>query len=217
VATRLPASAAPDACGPEKGCHGRGFRSRQSAALLTEAVRGYFCGMIKNLALALLFSAALATPALADVTAGSLVVSEPWTRATPPGARVGGGYLTITNSGSEPDTLVSVASGVSEKTELHMMKTEDGVMTMRPAEGGVEIPAGGTLRLEPGGYHIMFIRPKAPFQQGESVPLTLTFEKAGAVTVDLVVSPIGAPGPAKSDGDKPAMDHSSHGQHGSSE
>ena len=182
--------------------------------------------MIKNLALSLLLAASLATPALADVTAGSLVVSEPWTRATPPGAKVGGGYLTIRNTGAEADTLESVASTVSEKTELHLMKTEDGVMTMRPAEGGVEIPAGGALTLEPGGYHVMFIRPKAPFKQGESVPLTLTFAKAGAVTVELVVSPIGAPGPVKTDGEKPAMDHSGHdaanganghGNHGSSE
>lgn len=167
--------------------------------------------MIKKIALSLLLAASLATPALADVTAGTLVVSEPWTRATPPGARVGGGYLTVTNTGVEADTLVSVASTASEKTELHMMKTEDGVMTMRPAEGGIEIPAGGTLTLEPGGYHIMFIRPKAPFKQGESVPLTLNFAKAGAVRVELVVSPIGAPGPVKTDGEKPAMDHSGHG------
>lgn len=167
--------------------------------------------MIKNLALSLLLAASLATPALADVTAGSIVVSEPWSRATPPGARVGGGYMTIRNNGTEADTLVSVASTVSEKTELHLMKTEDGVMTMRPAEGGVEIPAGETLTLEPGGYHVMFIRPKAPFKQGESVPLTLTFAKAGAVEVELVVSPIGAPGPDKADGEKPGMDHSGHG------
>jgi copper(I)-binding protein len=173
--------------------------------------------MIKNLALSLLLAASLATPALADITAGTLVVSEPWTRATPPGAKVGGGYLTIQNTGAEDDTLVSVASTASEKTEFHQMKTEDGVMTMRPVEGGVTIPAGGSLTLEPGGYHIMFIRPKAPFKQGESVPLTLNFAKAGAVAVELVVSPIGAPGPAKTDGDKPAMDHSGHGNHGSSE
>jgi copper(I)-binding protein len=170
--------------------------------------------MIKRIALSLLLAASLAMPALADVTVGALVVSEPWTRATPPGARVGGGYLTVRNTGTEADTLVSVASTASEKTELHMMKTEDGVMTMRPAEGGVEIPAGGTLTLEPGGYHIMFIRPKAPFTQGESVPLTLNFAKAGAVNVELVVSPIGAPGPARADDEKPAMDHSGHGEGG---
>jgi copper(I)-binding protein len=171
--------------------------------------------MIKKIACSFLLAASLATPALAEATVGSLVVSEPWTRATPPGARVGGGYLTIRNTGAETDSLLSVTSTASEKTELHEMKTEDDVMTMRPVEGGVEIPAGGALALEPGGYHIMFIRPKAPFQQGESVPLTLTFAKAGAVTVELVVSPIGAPGPIEADGDKPSMDHSTHhGHHG---
>lgn len=152
--------------------------------------------MIKRIALSILFAASLAAPALADVTAGPLVISDAWARATPPGARVGGGYLTVKNTGAEPDTLVSVASSVSEKTELHLMKTEDGVMSMRPASEGVEIPAGATLTLEPGGYHVMFIRPKAPFVQGETVPLTLTFAKAGAVDVQLAISPIGAPGPA---------------------
>jgi len=160
--------------------------------------------MIKRIALSLLFAASLAAPALADVKAGPLVISDAWARATPPGARVGGGYLTVKNTGAEPDTLVSVASAASEKTQLHMMKTEDGVMTMRPAEEGVEIPAGGTLTLEPGGYHIMFIRPKAPFVQGETVPLTLTFAKAGPVDINLAISPIGSAGPA------PAADHSMH-------
>jgi copper(I)-binding protein len=158
--------------------------------------------MIKRIALSLLFAASLAAPALADVTAGPLVISEAWARATPPGARVGGGYLTVKNTSAEPDTLVSVASPVSEKTELHLMKTEDGVMTMRPATDGVEIPAGATLTLEPGGYHVMFIRPKAPFVQGETVPLTLIFAKAGAVEVELSISPMGAPGPT--------ADHSKH-------
>lgn len=161
--------------------------------------------MIKRIALSLLLAASLAAPAFADVTAGPLVISEAWARATPPGARVGGGYLTVKNTGAEPDTLVSVASPVAEKTELHLMKTEDGVMTMRPASEGVEIPAGGSLTLEPGGYHVMFIRPKAPFVQGETVPLTLTFAKAGPVEVTLTISPIGAAGPAK--------DHSMHDMH----
>jgi copper(I)-binding protein len=163
--------------------------------------------MIKRIALSLLFAASLAAPALADVTAGPLVISEAWARATPPGARVGGGYLTVKNTGAEPDTLVSVASPVSEKTELHLMKTEDGVMTMRPAADGVEIPAGATLTLEPGGYHVMFIRPKAPFVQGETVPLTLTFANAGAVEVELSISPMGAPGPTAD----PSMHKMNHG------
>ena len=103
--------------------------------------------MIKRIALSLLLAASLAAPALADVTAGPLVIHEAWARATPPGARVGGGYLTVKNTGAEPDTLVSVASPVAEKTELHLMKTEDGVMTMRQASEGVEIPAGGAVEV----------------------------------------------------------------------
>lgn len=163
--------------------------------------------MIKRIALSLLFVAALAAPALADATAGPLVIREAWARATPPGARVGGGYLTVENTGDRADRLVSVASPASAKTELHTMQVEDGVMTMRLVEDGIEIAPGATLTLEPGGYHIMFIRPKAPFVQGETVPLTLTFAKAGAVDVELAISPIGAPGPAAD----PSAHHMNHG------
>lgn len=164
--------------------------------------------MIKRIALSLLFAASLAAPAFADASVGPLVISEAWARATPPGARVGGGYLTVKNTGAEPDTLISVASPVSEKTELHLMKTEDGVMTMRPADEGIEIPAGATLTLAPGGFHVMFIRPKSPFVQGQTVPLTLTFAKAGAVDVTLAIAPIGSAGPAPAG--EPSMHNMNH-------
>jgi copper(I)-binding protein len=148
------------------------------------------------LALSILAAPVSALPALADWAAGSITVSAPWARATPPGARVGGGYFTATNRGDAPDRLLSVRSPAAEKTELHVMKTVDGVMTMRPAADGIAIPPGGSVAFAPDGYHVMFIRPKQPFVAGGSVPLTLVFEKAGTLDVELPILPIGSGGPA---------------------
>jgi copper(I)-binding protein len=131
---------------------------------------------------------------------GDLEIDHPWSRATPPGAQVAGGYLTIVNHGSVPDRLVSVSSDISARAEVHEMAVTDGVMTMRPVEGGLEIPAGGKLELKPGGYHLMLMGLKRPAKQGESFPATLTFEKAGSVTVEFQVEAMGAAGGM-------AMDH----------
>jgi len=126
---------------------------------------------------------------------GDLEIEGLWARATPPGAVVAGGFMTITNTGASGDTLVGVASPVAGIGEVHEMKVEDGVMTMRPLDGGLPIPAGGTVTLKPGGYHIMLVDLKAPLKKGEDVPVTLTFEKAGTVEATFHVAPIGAPGP----------------------
>ncbi|RUW59957.1 copper chaperone PCu(A)C [Mesorhizobium sp. M7A.F.Ca.US.008.03.1.1] len=122
---------------------------------------------------------------------GDLEIGHPWSRATPAGAKVAGGYFTITNNGSAPDRLVSISSDVSEKAELHEMGVKDGVMTMRPVAGGLEIPAGGKVALAPGGYHLMFIGLKRQPKQGEKFSATLTFEKAGPVSVDFAVEGMG--------------------------
>lgn len=125
---------------------------------------------------------------------GDLEIEHPWSRATPAGAKVAGGYFTITNTGSSADRLLSISSDISAKTELHEMGVKDGVMTMRPVSGGLEIPAGGKLALAPGGYHLMFIGLKQQPKQGEEFSATLTFEKAGTVTVDFAVEGIGGTG-----------------------
>jgi periplasmic copper chaperone A len=152
--------------------------------------------MTQRLILPLLVSALLAVPAFADSSLGSLNVSSPWARATPPGARVAGGYLTIENTGGTADRLLSADSPAAERTELHLMKTENGMMMMRAASDGVEIGAGASVVFAPGGYHIMFIRPKAPFVAGTSVPVTLVFEKSGTMELEFPVQPIGAGAPA---------------------
>jgi copper(I)-binding protein len=135
----------------------------------------------------------LAVPALAhEVTAGSLTITDLWTRATPPNAPTAGGFLTIANAGPDADWLVSASSPLAGKAEIHEMSVKDGVMTMRPLAGGVEIPAGATVTLAPGGLHIMFTDLKEPFVEGGKAPVTLTFEKAGTVETFLHVKAIGA-------------------------
>ena len=130
-----------------------------------------------------------------EFKAGDLEVVHPWSRATPTGAKVAGGYFTIINKGSSPDRLLSIVSDISEKAELHEMGVKDGVMTMRPVSGGLEIPAGGKVTLGPGSYHVMFMDLKQPPKEGEMFAATLTFEKAGTVTVKFAVQAIGSPAP----------------------
>jgi copper(I)-binding protein len=125
---------------------------------------------------------------------GDLEIEHPWSRATPPGAKVAGGYFTVVNKGSAPDRLLSISSDISDKAELHEMGVKDGVMTMRPVSGGLEIPAGGKVALKPGAYHLMFTGLKRQPKQGEKFPATLTFEKAGSVNVEFVVEGMGETG-----------------------
>ncbi|TGQ92526.1 MULTISPECIES: copper chaperone PCu(A)C [unclassified Mesorhizobium] len=148
---------------------------------------------IITLAFSLLFVGAQAVPAH-EFKVGDLEIVHPWSRATPAGAKVAGGYFTIVNKGSTPDRLLSISSDVSEKAELHQMGVTDGVMTMRPVDGGLEIPAGGKVALAPGGYHLMFIGLKRQPKQGEKFAATLTFEKAGTVSVEFAVEGMGEMG-----------------------
>ena len=150
--------------------------------------------------LAVLATLALA-PTLAaarDFTAGTLIIEHPWARATPGNAPVGGGYLTIDNKGSAPDRLLGGSFEASNGFEVHTMAMDGGVMTMRPT-GPLEIPAGGTVTLDPAGKHIMFTGLKRGLKKGETVGGTLTFEHAGTVPVTFEVEAIGAKGPAKAD------------------
>jgi len=130
-----------------------------------------------------------------DVKAGDLVISQAWTRATPGGAKTGGGFLTIENKGSAPDKLIGASADGAGKIEVHEMAMNDGVMKMRPVEGGLAIDPGKTVKLAPGGLHLMMMDLKAPLKQGDKLPVTLQFEKAGKVAVTLDVQGVGAPAP----------------------
>ena len=145
------------------------------------------------LALALAVSAA---PAIAqEFKAGDIVVEKPWARATPKGADVGAGYFVVHNNGAAPDTLTGGSADFAT-VGIHEMKTEGGVMKMAEMTNGLDIPAHGTLRLAPGGYHMMFTHLTKPLTKGEKVQATLTFAHAGPVTVDFNVEGVGAAGPA---------------------
>ena len=137
-----------------------------------------------------------------EVKAGDLVISQAWTRATPNGAKIGTGYFTIENKGTTADKLVGVSGEVSDKIEVHEMSMNNGVMKMRPVDGGLTIEPGKTVKLAPSGYHLMIMDLKSPLKQGGKVPVTLEFEKAGKVAVMLDVQGIGAQGPSDGDGMK---------------
>ncbi len=134
------------------------------------------------------------------VMAGDLHISGYWTRAMLPGQKVGGGYLVITNNGSDHDRMVAISTPHTDRAEIHEMKMVDDVMKMRELEDGLHVPAGETVVLEPGGYHLMFMAVTTPFKEGDMVPVTLTFEKAGDVELML---PVMAAGTKK-------MDHGGH-------
>jgi copper(I)-binding protein len=135
-----------------------------------------------------------------EVKAGDLVISQAWSRATPNGAKIGTGYFTIENKGTTADKLVGVSGEVSDKIEVHEMSMNNGVMKMRPVDGGLTIEPGKTVKLAPNGYHLMIMDLKSPLKQGGKVPVTLEFEKAGKVAITLDVQGIGAQGPGGGDG-----------------
>ena len=156
----------------------------------------------------------LAGAALAEsYKAGAIEVADPWARATPKGASVGGAYMTITNRGSESDRLAGASTPAADRAELHQMLMKDGVMTMRPVQGGLEIKPGETVILKPESAHLMLLGLKRPLAQGERVKLTLDFAKAGKIDIDYVIESIGAQGPSAGAAvtdhgvDHGAMDH----------
>ena len=128
----------------------------------------------------------------ADVKAGDLQISAAWVRATPKGASVGGGYLTIANAGAAADRLIGGASDASARFEIHEMSMDGGVMRMRALPNGLEIKSGQKIELRPGGNHVMFVGLTRSLEPGQQVKVMLTFEKAGKVEVEFPVQPIGA-------------------------
>lgn len=129
----------------------------------------------------------------APALAGEISLDRPWSRATPAGAKVGAGYVLIKNAGSANDKLVSATADVAGKVEIHEMKMDNGVMKMRPI-ANLDIPAGKSIELKPGGYHIMFEELKQPLKTGDVVKGSLTFEKAGTLPVEFKVEAMGASG-----------------------
>jgi periplasmic copper chaperone A len=152
-------------------------------------------------ALALAAMPVVATGAwAADYDVGSIHIAQPWARATPKGASSGAGYLTVTNNGTAPDRLTCAGSDAAAQCQIHSMTMENGVMKMRPVEGGLEIKPGETVTLKPGGYHVMLVDLKHPLETGSAVAVTLQFDKAGTVKVEMPVVAMGAAAPGSTTG-----------------
>jgi copper(I)-binding protein len=134
-----------------------------------------------------------------EYKAGSIEVDQPWSAATPRGASVAAGYMTIKNTGTEPDRLTSATTAVAGKVEVHEMTMDNGIMRMRPLPSGLEIKPGQTVELKPNSFHLMLENLKEPIQQGKPFKATLTFAKGGPVDVDFAVGPIGASSPSAQD------------------
>lgn len=143
--------------------------------------------------------ACLAAPTAArDANAGTIRISHPWARETAPSQTVGGGYLSLTNNGRQPDRLISATSPAAREVQIHSMSMDRGVMRMRRLTSGVAIPAGATVAMAPGGLHIMFVGLKAPLKRGVMIPAELSFERAGTVRIAFKVEPVTAQGPGGS-------------------
>ncbi len=127
----------------------------------------------------------------APVTVGDITVSSAWTKAMLPGQPAGGGYLTIENKGTVADRLVSISSPATQNVQIHEMAMDGEIMKMRALPDGLEVPAGGKVELKPSSFHIMFMDMKEGFKEGETVAVTLKFEKAGDINTELPVAPAG--------------------------
>lgn len=145
-----------------------------------------------------------------EYSAKSVTVAHPWARATPPGAKVGAAYLEIAAAKQGADALIAARAEVAGRVEIHTHKHEDGIMKMQQIER-LPVAAGQSVVLKPSGDHIMLMDLKKPLVEGDLLPITLVFEKAGEITVEATVEPIGAKGPH-------GMDHQpghegGHGEH----
>jgi copper(I)-binding protein len=148
---------------------------------------------LKTTVLALLALGAAGLAQAHDYALGGLAIAHPFAFATPPNGANGAAYMTITNAAAAPDRLVEVRAGFAGKAELHRTEAgADGVMKMIHQPEGIEVPAGGTAVLEPGGYHVMLLGLTAPLVEGTKVPVVLVFETAGEIEVELAIEKRGA-------------------------
>jgi len=122
----------------------------------------------------------------------TITVEQPWASATPAGAMTGAVYMTLANKAKDADRLTAASSDVASKVQIHEMAVVNGIMTMRQLVNGLAIPAGGSVTLKPGGYHVMLIGLKKQLVMGQSLPLTLTFAKAGTISITVPIKAIGA-------------------------
>ncbi len=168
------------------------------------------CAMLAAVALA-----SFALPAFAnEYQAGAIKISRPWTRLPPAAAKVAGGYMTLTNTGTVPDRLIGGTVVTAARFEIHEMSVNDGVMRMRQLDRGLEIKPGETVVLKPGSFHVMFLDVTTAPEAGNKVKGTLVFEKGGTVEVEYKVEAAGATSSGQhSHGAPAAGSHSGAGSH----
>lgn len=142
-------------------------------------------------ALTLFVVAAMTQAQAHDYTLGDIKIVHPWSRATPGGAKVAGGFMKLTNTGKQTDRLIGGSLTGAGQFEVHETSLQDNVMRMRRLEKGLEIPAGASVELKPGSYHVMFIGLQSGLKEGERVKGTLVFEKAGTIEVDFKIEALG--------------------------
>jgi len=147
-------------------------------------------------AILMVAAAAASVPATAaDYTVGAIKISTPWTRVTPEASTVAGGFMTITNTGSSPDTLTGGTATISKRLEIHEMAMDSGIMKMRELKPGLVIKPGETVTLKPGSFHVMFMELKEPIKASNRFKGTLVFEKAGSVEIEYAIEPFGTRAP----------------------
>ena len=167
------------------------------------------------LALSMLLSASAASSAEDMSHHGQLMILDAWSRVTAPGAKVGGGYITISNQGEHVERLLTVSADHAERAEIHSMSMQDDVMVMRPLADALTIPAGETVHLEPGGLHLMFLQINRPHVVDQPFEVTLTFEHAGEIVVpfDVLSMRDSMARAAASDGHMAAEHDEANGEH----
>ena len=141
---------------------------------------------------AVLLAATILSALPAFAADAPIAIAHPWLRATPKSAPVAGGYVTLTNTGKAPDTLVSSSLPMAPEGQIHTMTMKNGVMEMRRLDEGLVLAPGATVTLRPGGDHLMFLQPKTQLKEGETVEGSLTFQHAGTVPVTFVVGGMAA-------------------------
>ena len=168
-----------------------------------------YCLSVFVLALALVAPTTLAH----DYSQGPVKVDHPWSRPTPPGTPMGVGYMSISNNGSSDITLVGAVTPRAGSVSIHETSMHDSVMRMTPVRGGLPIPAGTTVELKPHSFHLMLEKLKSPLREGESIPLTLSFDGAEDMQVELNVAPLDGQtmmNDQKENHSGHSMDHSGH-------
>jgi periplasmic copper chaperone A len=141
--------------------------------------------MFRNLIAAALLCVAASPVSAHSITEGDITVTHPWTRPTPPGAAIGVGYMAISNNGNTEVTFTGGKTPKAKDVSIHQSSTKNDMMTMKPVPDGLPIPAGETVLLEPSGYHLMLEGLTGAIARGENIPMTLTFEGAGPVDIEL--------------------------------